>query len=487
MNGYTGKILRINLTDRKTSTIDTAAYEKWGGGHGMGSAIFFDLVKDKTIDGFDPANAVTIMTSPLTGTMAPGATARIEMQGIGVQSSPVGWFTRSNFGGRFGAMLKYAGWDGIVIEGAADKPVWVDIRNDSVQIKDASSLWGLDTWKSQSAIWQEVSGKADFSDWFEAGGAGSWERSTQRPAVLCIGKAGENKGRIASVVHDAGHGSGQGGFGGIWGSKNLKAISVIGTGSIAIADPKALIDARAWAMNNYAFHVDKRYATSGGSGFGRAPMTIGAWAVPPQARPKGCLGCHAGCRTLHASGEGNETTCMAADFYNFFDRRRHMPPLKNAIVTGLENTGNKVMATRLVNNWGKNESAYRASDLMQQYGINAFELGVGILYLVELNKLGVLGKGKQIDTSLPFDRLGEIEFAEELMRIISCREGIGDDLAEGFYRAAGQWGRLEEDLSSGLLRYSCWGLPDHYDCRAETEWGYGSIMGDRDVNEHDFN
>ena len=216
-------------------------------------------------------------------------------------------------------------------------------------------------------------------------------------------------------------------------------------------------------------------------------MTIGQWTVPPQARPKGCLGCHAGCRTLHAAGEGNETTCMAADFYNFFDRRRHMPPLKNAIVTGLENAGNKVMATRLVNKWGKNESAYRASDLMQQYGINAFELGVGIFYLVELNKLGVLGKGKQIDTSLPFDRLGEIEFAEELMRIISCREGIGDDLAEGFYRAAGQWGRLEEDLSTGLLRYPRWGLPDHYDCRAETEWGYGSIMGDRDVNEHDFN
>ena len=73
MNGYAGKILRINLTNRKETTIPTSKYEQWIGGHGMGSAIFFDLVKDKTIDGFDPANVVTIMTSPLSGTLVPGA------------------------------------------------------------------------------------------------------------------------------------------------------------------------------------------------------------------------------------------------------------------------------------------------------------------------------------------------------------------------------------------------------------------------------
>jgi len=111
MNGYAGKILRINLTDRKTSTIDTKDYEQWVGGHGMGSAIFWDLVKDKTISGFHPDNVVTIMTSPLSGTLVPGASARTEVQGIGVQSSPIKWFTRSNFGGRFAPLLKYAGWE----------------------------------------------------------------------------------------------------------------------------------------------------------------------------------------------------------------------------------------------------------------------------------------------------------------------------------------------------------------------------------------
>ena len=106
MNGYTGKILRLDLTGREVSVIPTGDYEEWGGGHGMGSASFFDLVKDKTIDGFDPANVVTIMTSPFSGTLVPAAGGRTEVQGIGVQSYPIGWFTRSNFGGRFSAMLK---------------------------------------------------------------------------------------------------------------------------------------------------------------------------------------------------------------------------------------------------------------------------------------------------------------------------------------------------------------------------------------------
>lgn len=122
MNGYAGKILRLNLTKRSVSTIDTKDYEEWVGGHGMGSAIFWDLVPDKKISGFDERNVVTIMTSPLTGTLAPGGASRTEMQGIGVQSSPIGWFTRSNLGGRFGAMLKYAGWDGVVTRARRTSP-----------------------------------------------------------------------------------------------------------------------------------------------------------------------------------------------------------------------------------------------------------------------------------------------------------------------------------------------------------------------------
>ena len=89
--------------------------------------------------------------------------------------------------------------------------------------------------------------------------------------------------------------------------------------------------------------------------------------------------------------------------------------------------------------------------------------------------------------TLDFRQFGEIEFADHFLKMIAYRRGIGDDFAEGFFRAAKRWGRLEEDLKTGILYYPYWGLPEHnYDPRAEVEWGYGSILGDRDINEHDF-
>jgi len=457
MNGYAGKILRINLTDRKTSTINTKDYEQWVGGHGMGSAIFWDLVKDKTIGGFHPDNVVTIMTSPLSGTLAPGASARTEVQGIGVQSSPVEWFTRSNFGGRFAPMLKYAGWDGIVIEGKADKPVWVDIRNEDVKIKDARHLWGLDTWNAQEEIWREVNGRG-YGSWMELG---SDERTTQRPAVLTIGPAGENLSRTACLIHDAGNASGQGGFGGIWGSKNLKAVSVIGTGSIMIADPKGLIEARLWAQKKYGLDLEIP-DPSWFSRFGPRRPQNRYWDKQEQARLQACIGCHQGCKERSETGLGNESTCVETSFYAYHDKRKH---------------GGR-----------QTSAAYIAADLLQKYGINAFEASVGLNYIRALNKMGILGRSGKIKCDLDFGNLGEVEFADHFLKMIAYRKGVGDDFAEGFFRAAKRWGRLEEDLKTGILYYPNWGLPGHsYDPRAEVEWGYGSILGDRDVNEHDFN
>ena len=254
MNGYAGRILRLDLTNRKVMTIPTSDYEQWGGGHGMGSAIFFDLVKDKTIDGFDPANVVTLMTSPLCGTLVPSAGGRTEVQGIGVQSYPIGWFTRSNFGGRFSSQLKYAGWDGVVIEGRADEPVWIDIRDGSVQIRNCADLglWGKDTQDCQERIWDFVGGNDTYGDWLGPTGKDGGQ-TTQRSAIVAIGPAGENLCRTGCLIHASGNGSGQGGFGGVWGSKYLKAISAIGTGSIGIHNPQALLKARIWQNKHYGF------------------------------------------------------------------------------------------------------------------------------------------------------------------------------------------------------------------------------------------
>jgi aldehyde:ferredoxin oxidoreductase len=498
MNGYRG--LRVDLTDRRISFLETKEYEDWVGGHGIGSAIFWSLVRDKRIDGFDERNVVTIMTSPLTGTLAPGGASRVEVQCIGVQSYPVGWFTRSNLGGRFGPMLKYAGWDGIVIEGKADTPVWLDIRDQEIRIQEAGELWGMDTWETQRRIWRKVTGRSSQGDWVALGKAPADGRTTQKPAVMAIGPAGERLARVAAIIHDAGNAAGQGGFGGVWGAKNLKAISVIGTGSVPVADPAALLEARLWAKKNYSIDVDdptqisEEHSLMGDpnmrslSSFGTPPVPITFWQRRKHSRPQACMGCPAGCRARNDSGLGNESACAESVLYSYPDIQRHSGLKTKILSTVIEYLGGFEAALMYSMMEGENSpAAYKATDLCQQLGINAFEFVHGIRYLRDLHKMGVLGPGREIDCNLPFDAFGEYAFIEPFFQMIANREGIGDDLAEGFTRAAERWGRLEQDLETGLLPYPHWGLPLHYDPRFQVEWGYGTILGDRDINEHGLN
>lgn len=471
-NGYAGKILRVDLTTQKISTLDTADYEEWGGGHGIGSAIFFQLCKHKKISGFDPRNVVTIMTSPLSGTAVPACSGRTEVQGIGVQSYPYEWFTRSNFGGRFSPQLKYAGWDGIVIEGKADKPVWINIVNDKVEIRSAKTLWGLDAWDTQKAIWGKVMGEID-TQWHALSTNRDGGRTTQRPAVLTIGPAGENLSRIAALIHDAGNGAGQGGFGGVWGSKNLKAISVIGTGSVEIADAKALADARLWVARNYQYNVDDPAVVMPlGGATGPAESHYGQGAYPLYSkqpgfgtelttplvepmRPQGCTGCSQNCRVKTQSGHHNESQCVDGLFSSY-----------NTVATG--------------------EEILKAADLFQRLGIDAFEIAGMVGWLVALAKQGVLGKGKAIDTDIDIANYMAYSSRKSLLEAIAYRKGIGDVLAEGTLRAMEKWNRLG-DLDTGIATFPNWGYCEHYDPRLEVEWSYGSILGDRDINEHDIN
>ena len=466
MNGYAGKILRLDLTHRKVSIIPTSDYEQWGGGHGMGSAIFFDLVKDKTIDGFDPANVVTLMTSPLCGTPVPAAGGRTEMQGIGVQTEPIGWFTRSGFGGRFSTQLKFAGWDGVVVEGKADEPVWIDIRNGDVRIRNCSelSLWGKDTRDCQETIWSYVAGNDSYGDWIQPS-AREGGRTVQRPAVVTIGPAGENLSRMACLIHDAGHGSGQGGFGAIWGSKNLKAISAIGTGAVSMYDPKALLEARLWMKENYAFDLNGR-AEQEYILFRGAPQSFtlyGRGKLPPH-RSSACVGCHSGCTGRYEDGIGNESICENTLFYG---------------------NGNTLDIRR------------RACDLLNLYGVNAFEAKVGIWCLEALHKAGAFEPGTGLDCPLDYDDSGSFEFADQYLKMIAYGDDglgnpseFGNDLSQGVLRAVQKWGVLNGDYpgvkDSILMFFPYWGMPIHRDPRTRVEWGFGSMLGDRDINEHCF-
>jgi len=142
-NGYTGKILRVNLTTKEIGALDTAKYEEFGGGYGMGTAIFWDLAAAPgewdLKDAYDPRNVLPLMAGPLAATGVPGA-GRTSVCGLSPETFPTCEFWRGNFGGRFGTTLKLAGWDGVVVEGKADKPVWINIINDRSRSRTPKSF-----------------------------------------------------------------------------------------------------------------------------------------------------------------------------------------------------------------------------------------------------------------------------------------------------------------------------------------------------------
>jgi len=477
--GYAGKILKIDLTTRSISTIDTAQYEGWGGGHGIGSAIFWDLCEDKTVGGLDPRNVITIMSSPLAGTLSPSA-PRCQVQGISPQNYPIEWFNWSSFGGRFASQLKYAGWDGIVIQGKADAPVWVNIVNDQVIIENAKGLWGKDTRETQKEIWQRVTGER-FDDWHEvASGC-----TTQRPAVLCIGQAGERLSRIATLIHDAGNAAGQGGFGGVFGAKNLKAISVLGTGGIRIADPRALLESWQWHKANFQFNVDAPNLESpkpnspGFYSLNNMPGGAGVLKAAEPARPHACQACPMACNRRLSSGIGNESFCLPTMWGLY-------------VVHSVEESGNLDKGAteaekKMLRKLNLSLARHRVAEAVQRYGINVHELMVADMYLMGLLTAGILGPGKTIPCDLPFEKYSTEAFRQEFIRMVVERQGIGDDLAEGVSRAAAKWGRFEEDSESGILPNPFWGFFEHYEPRVEVNWSYSSLLSSRDTNDHGFN
>ncbi|MDP2948561.1 MAG: aldehyde ferredoxin oxidoreductase N-terminal domain-containing protein, partial [Chloroflexota bacterium] len=150
MYGWTGKILRVDLSSGNTSHIDTSKYvPEFIGGLGVAAKIAWDELKPGT-EAFDPQNMLMLMLGPLTGTLASGA-GRVLVAGIAPQQHP-SVFSRSSMGGHWGPELKYAGFDGVVVQGEAAKPVYIWIDNGSVEIRDAGDIWGTGTYATTLAL-----------------------------------------------------------------------------------------------------------------------------------------------------------------------------------------------------------------------------------------------------------------------------------------------------------------------------------------------
>jgi aldehyde:ferredoxin oxidoreductase len=219
MFGYMGKILRINLTNGKITEepLEESVARKFLGGRGLGAYILFNELKPG-IDPFGPENKLVVATGVVTGIPFPGNSGLNVM----AKSPLTGIWGEATSKGFFGPELKATGYDAIIIEGKAEKPVYLWIHDGEIEIRDASHLWGKPTREVQKII------KAELKD--------------DRVQVGCIGIGGENLVKFANIMLGFNHFAGRTGMGAVMGSKNLKAIAVRGTGKVRYANEEKLVD-----------------------------------------------------------------------------------------------------------------------------------------------------------------------------------------------------------------------------------------------------
>jgi aldehyde:ferredoxin oxidoreductase len=404
--GWVGKILRVDLTKGKTIVTPTSDYvPKFLGGRGLGAKICWDEVPPE-VGAFGPENVLVFATGPLQGTLSP-TSGRFKVMGKAPQTGPVESYCHSGVGGHWAPELKWAGYDAVVIKGKAPKPVYLVIDDGEISILDAKHLWGLDTYETQKKIW-------------------STHGSDMR--VMTIGVAGEKKSRIAIILTDTGDASGQGGFGGVMGSKNLKAIAVRGTGYVQVARPKQLKEITQYVNNLFAkksspndpFKPVKpgfKYNIWGGE-FGRgslgdAPGELLDLLNDPSSGYSrvldGCFACPVICRSNVKGPDITNGVALCAQAYMYME------------------------STTYDYKKGYSKVTWNAAKLADLYGINAYDIMAIIPWLDDCHREGLL---TEKDTGLPLKEIGSKRFIEALLHKIALREGFGDLLAEGGQRAA---------------------------------------------------
>ncbi|MEE8179595.1 MAG: aldehyde ferredoxin oxidoreductase N-terminal domain-containing protein, partial [bacterium] len=208
--GYVGNLLRVNLSNKTyhAEHLDEALLNLFLGGRGVGAKIYFEAIAPE-VRPLDEANKLIFMSGPLTGTIVPGST---KFQ-CATKSPETGIYLCSNAGGDFGPQLKFAGYDGLIIEGRAPKPVYLSINDDKVKVEDATKLWGKTTGEVYKTLQSIYPGAA----------------------IMCIGPAAEKKVAFSCIKVD-GRTFGRGGAGAVMASKNLKAIVVKGQGRLNYAN-----------------------------------------------------------------------------------------------------------------------------------------------------------------------------------------------------------------------------------------------------------
>jgi aldehyde:ferredoxin oxidoreductase len=419
MKGYAGCALLVDLSSGEITTkeLPDAWFEKYVGGEGIAVRLFYDLM-DPDLDAFDPAQPLIFATGPLTGTVAP-ASGRWNLV---FRSPATGTLGISNAGGKLAPQIKRAGWDLIVVTGRAEKPVYLSILDDQVEIRDASELWGKGVADTEDLIREALD-----------------VRGVQ---IASIGPAGENQVLFAAVMNDKHRAAGRGGGGALMGSKNLKAVAVRGTHPLSIADPETL-KTRAKAAREELFEevfVAEELAPFGTPSFYDAIHALGilptknwqqttfpegldtlghaAYHENLEVKPYACYGCPIAC--------GRVTTIKEGPYSGMHGGGPEYETLAAF--------GSKCFVTDL-------NAVTVANHLSNDLGLDVISAGQVIATAMEWYDDGLLTDEEVGGLDLSW---GNGEAVIEMVKRIAYREGVGDLLADGVKRAADALGEGAE-------------------------------------------
>ncbi|MEM3730436.1 MAG: aldehyde ferredoxin oxidoreductase family protein [Candidatus Bathyarchaeia archaeon] len=413
--GYMGQALRINLTQQKyvVEPLNRKLIEDFIGGRGFGINILFNEVP-RGADPLGPNNKLVLSVGPLAGTKVQSASRWIAQ----FKSPLTNTYCRSVGGGFFGAEMKFAGYDAIIVEGSSEKPTYIWINDDKIEFRDATKVWGMTTLATRDFIREETD---------------------QNAKMVMIGPAGERLVKISAIVSDDMRTASRGGGGAVMGSKKLKAIAIKGSKKPAIHDEKAFDEAvkeqieayrkspalegfRSLGTNGivYLFYTLGNFPTYN---FKQLPFE-GAHRFTPEVlasyvvKHGGCFGCMMRCWKTFKLTKGP----YAGIVWDFPEYETHW------------SFGGAFGNSNI-------ESIAYANMLSDLYGLDTISTGVAIAFATELYEKGIIGKSETGGLEL---RWGDPEVLVELVRRIALRIGIGDLLAEGVKKAAEVIGRGAE-------------------------------------------
>lgn len=417
MFGYNGKVLRIDLSNENINVepLDLEKAQKYIGSRGLGVKTFIDEV-DPKIDPLSEENKFIIATGPLTA--APMPTSGRYM--VITKSPLTGTIAISNSGGQWGTKLKNAGYDMIILEGRADKPVYLYIEDDKVEIKDATNYWGMVTSEITNKLSEVHSGAK----------------------VLCIGPAGENLSKIAAVMNDVDRAAGRGGVGAVLGSKNVKAIVVKGSGKVNVANPEL-----AKEVNSEKLNILRNDPVAGGGlpTYGTAVLVniINENGVHPVRNFQEAYTDKA---DLISGETMTETTLVKK-------HACYRCPIACGRVVKLK-SGEEVGGPEYETLWsfGSDCDIYdldainEANMLCNEYGLDTISAGATIATAMELYQRGYI-KDEEIKNDNLSLNWGDAKAMIGWTKKMATREGFGNFLADGSYRLCEKYDATEYSMT----------------------------------------